>query len=125
MKCTSTTGALWMRMSGILVEVLLLHSAVLDRDLESEHRRQAVHDRALALVLGAAEVDDGAHVGGHGDLVHRQLFVVVDADVGDLGDVAGVAEVEREAEGVSLGLGLAPAGLVGGELDDASRRGRC
>ena len=54
-------------------------------------------------------------------LVHRELAIRIDADFGDFGEVAGVTEMEREAQAATLRQLLAPAGFLRCELDD--RRG--
>jgi hypothetical protein len=56
-----------------VLEVVLLHAAVLQRALAEQRRRQAVHERALDLRLDLLRIDGVARIGGRDDAVHLQL----------------------------------------------------
>ena len=61
-------------------------------------------------------------VGGDPHLVDLDLLVGVDLDLGDFGEIAGVAEVEGDAQGGALGkllLAVAPIRHLGHQLGDA------
>ena len=92
MKCTSTFGCLRHAQDGVLVEVGLLDAAVLDGDLQAQHGAEAVDDRALALILRAAHVDDRADVAGDHHAMQAMRLFCIDADFGHFGEMAGVAE---------------------------------
>ena len=93
----------YQNIDAVAVEVPLLDASALEGDLEAHQRRQRIDDRALRLVLGAAHVDDRADVARHRDLVHGELAVAVDADLGHLREMPGVTEVEREPEPATRG----------------------
>ena len=89
MKCTSTLGWSAMRRMRVLVKVRLLDAAVLHRDLEAQHRAEAVDDAAFALIVGAAHVDDGTDVADHHHAMQPDALVRIDADLGDFGEMPG------------------------------------
>ena len=118
MKCTSTLGWFGDAQDRVLVEVRLLDAAVLHRDLQSQHRAVAVDDAAFALIVRAAHVDDGSDVAGDHHAMQADALVRIHADLGDFGEMPGMAEMEREAHPMSRGQLAAPAGFLGDELDD-------
>src|SRR3954467_12685896 len=97
------------------VEVLLDDTAAIHGDFLMHHRAHTVDDGALHHVLGSGRVDDlRPYVGGNPHFIDTDLLVGRDRYVCHLGDVAGVAEVERHAHALTLGqLGLAPVGDFG------------
>src|SRR5262249_59446467 len=94
---------------GVLMEVALLHAAVLHRDLLAHQLAHPVDDRALSHVLRHVGVDDlAAYVRRHPDFVHLHLFVG-NGDFGYFGEVTLMAEVEGYAHRRTLGqIALAP-----------------
>ena len=62
MTWTSTAGASFMRSILVGMEVRLLDTADLERDLTMERGRDAEDDRALNLGLNGIRVDDGAAI---------------------------------------------------------------
>jgi hypothetical protein len=55
----------------------------------------------LALILGPAQIDDRTDIAGDRHVVYRQLPILIDADLGNLREVAGVTEVKRQAQPAS------------------------
>ena len=96
----------------------LLDAAVLHRDLEAQHRAVAVDDAAFALIVGPAHVDDRPDVARDHHAMQPDALVRIHADLGDFGEMTGMAEVEREAQPMSRRAASAPAGFLGDEPDD-------
>src|SRR6185437_12948546 len=85
-----------------VVEVLLLHPAVLEADLAIFGEAQP-HDRAaLDLRLDALRCDVGAAIEGGIDPRHRELTCLVDSHLDDGRDVADEAAVDGDAEAMAL-----------------------
>ena len=78
----------------ILIEIGFLHAPVLDGKFQTQHGAEAIDHRPLALILGAAEIDNRTHIGSYRDFMHGQLFARPDSHLGNLGEMAGVTEVE-------------------------------
>ena len=75
----------------ILMEVALDGPSLIERDFPIHHVAQALNNRALDLVQRIARVDDlAADVGGYPDLLHLDLVARIDADLGDVSEVARV-----------------------------------
>ena len=82
----------------IVVEVLLHDATLVDRDLPRHHVAHRLDERALNQVDRLARVDDlAADVDRRPGLVDVDLLVCADRHLDDVGDVAGVGELERDA----------------------------
>src|SRR5262249_5980122 len=106
-----------------IVEVLLLHFAVLEGDLAIFSEAQAHDCGALDLGLDSLWVDIGSAVDGGVDPRHRELTFVVDGHLDDGRDVADEAPVDGDAKPVSFGNGPSPPALFGKEFDYLAKSG--
>ena len=87
----------------IAVEVRLLDAAVLDRDLQSQRRAEAVDRPSLRTWFSAPlMLTIGPMSPATVTRCSVELAIRVDADLGDFGEVAGMTEVEREPEPATL-----------------------
>src|SRR4029079_14729439 len=104
-----------------IVEIPLLHLAVLEGDRAMFGEAHA-HDRgAFDLRLDPLRIDVGSAVYGGIDPRHGELALVVNGHLDDGRDVADEAAMRRNAEAVSLGDRPAPAALVGDQFDDLAK----
>src|SRR6266699_6392220 len=71
----------------VVMEVALLHAALVDRDLAPQRGRQAVHDGALHLRFDDVGVHDRPAVHGAYDAVYARRSVRPDRDFGHFGHV--------------------------------------
>ena len=110
---------------GVVGEVALLDHAVHDVDLAKQRGAQAVDHAALHLLGHGVGVDHGAAVDGTHHAVHADL-AFTQRDLGDLRHDGAKGFVQRDAPGTACGQGLAPARLVGGQLEHCGMaRRRC
>src|SRR2546430_420304 len=103
----------------VVVEVRLLHAAVLERDLAVQRRGEAVYDRALDLALDDVRVHRHAAIHRGDDPVHLRRAVRTDRDLRDLRAPAAEGKYHRDAAVNPGGKRLAPARFFGGELERA------
>src|SRR6266850_8546516 len=104
-----------------IVEITLLHLAVLEGDRTMFDEAHA-HDRgALDLRLDPLRIDVGSAIYGGIDPRHGELALVVNGHLDDGRDIADEAAVRGNAEPVTLGDGPAPAALVRDQLDDLAK----
>src|SRR5215471_5616132 len=101
----------------VVVEVRLLHLAVLERDLAVQGGGQPVDDRALDLALHDIGVRRHAAVDRRDDAVDLWSSVRRDRDLGDLRAPAAEGEHHRDAAEDASGKRLAPVRLLRGELE--------
>src|ERR1700722_10409497 len=88
----------------VFIEVGLDHATLVKTNLLTHHGAHAIDDGSLDHVVGHAGVYDlTAHVGGHPDLGHLDLLGGIHLHFRDFGEIAAVAEVERDASAGSLG----------------------
>ncbi len=96
----------------VVVEIALLHAALVDRDLAIERRSQPEEETALQLRDDGVGIDGDAGVDRAGDAMHADLAVAIDLDVGDGGDEARERNLYRDAAAAARRQGIAPAGLL-------------
>ena len=100
------------------MEVRLLHPALAHRDLAVERRREAEHDAALHLGRHPGGVHRRSAIHRAHDAVHADA-AVLHGDLRHLGDVAVERVVHGQAAEASRRQRPAPAGALGGQVQDA------
>src|SRR5688572_11933538 len=107
------------------MEVALHRLAALDGDLPPHQVTHPFDNRALALIDGAARVDDLApDIADDPGLVHLDAVLCVDRDFGHVGEVAAMAVLESHAHrGAFRQLPLAPPGPIAHRLEHAAHAG--
>src|SRR4051794_39231675 len=108
----------------MVMEVRLHHATILERNLLN-HLAQAIHNGALHLAFGSIRIDDlAADISCDPNLVDLQLLVGDQGNLGDLGEIAALTDMERKSECRAFWqLPLAPARLFRCELNDAGCAG--
>ena len=103
----------------VFVEIGLDGAALVDGDFVAHDGAERFEDGALAFVFGCAGIDDlAADVARDDHPVDLHLFIRIDAEFDDFGEVAAMGELEADTHGRTLGeLALAPAGFFGGEFE--------
>ena len=105
------------------IEVGLLDTAVLQRDLAIERGRDAEDDRALDLRLDGVGIDDGAAIDRADDAPDTNGAILRHLDLGNLRHVGRRRRTAARRRGRPFGQGLPPAGLFRGKLETALARG--
>src|SRR4051794_12214953 len=104
-----------------IVEITLLHLAVLEGDRAMFGEAHA-HDRgALDLRLDPLRIDEGSAIYRGIDPRHGELALVVNGDLDDGRDIADEAAMRGNAEPVPLGDGPPPAALVRDQFDHLAK----
>src|SRR5215472_6776110 len=100
----------------VRIEVGLLDTAVLERDLAMQRRGDAEDDCALYLRLDGIGIDGGAAVHRTHDAADTNVPVLRHPDFGNVGHIGREHVLERHPAAYPFGQGLSPAGLFGGEI---------
>ncbi len=104
----------------ITVEIVLLHPAVLERDRPIQHGSETESDAALHLRRNDIGIDGCAAVDRAHHTIHGNVTLIIDADLGHLRDEGLERLGHRDTATFALRhRRAAPAGLLGGELQDA------
>src|SRR5262249_48680825 len=102
----------------ISIEVGLLDTAVLQRDLAIEGGGGAEDNSALDLRLHRVGVDDGAAIHRTDHTANANSALVRHFDLGNVRLVAAEDELQRDAAAASFGQGLSPASFFRGKIED-------
>ena len=111
----------------VVVEVALDDAALVDRDLPRHHVAHRLDERALNQVGRLQRVDDlAADIDGRPCSGDVDLLVVADLHLDDVGHVAGVGELERDALAGAFrqAAPVVPIRHVPHRLEDAARARR-
>src|SRR5215467_10636854 len=93
----------------IAIEVGLLDTAVLQRDLAMERRRDAEDNRALDLRLDGVRIDDVAAIDRTDDAPYPHRSVLGHLDLGDVSQIGREDVLKRDASADPFRQWLAPA----------------
>src|SRR5687768_2987968 len=104
---------------GIVVEVPLLHAALVDRDLAIQRRSEPGHDRAAHLRFHYPRMDYLPTVRGAGDLVHAH-FAILDRHFRYLGDETPLVLHDRDPASASRRQWLSPTRPFGRDFEHVS-----
>ena len=96
---------------GIVVEIVLLNAAVLERDFGFECSGQAKNDAAFHLRLDDVGIDGAPAINGANHTVHTYGAVLFNRSLHNLGDVAIERKMRGDAAAAPWRKRLAPAGL--------------
>ena len=118
-RCTSIVRRFVDAQDAIVVEIMLLDAAALQRDLAPQRGADAEDDAALDLRHDRVGVDDLAAIDGANHAPDLDLALLRHLDLGDLGKVGAHGELHRDAAAHALGKGRAPSRLLGGEIEHA------
>lgn len=104
----------------VFVEVRLDCAPLVDRDFVGHDGAESFEDGALALVFRRAEIDDlAADVTRKPDFIDLDLFLRVDRQLNDAGEMATMGELESDAHcGSGRKFARPPTGFFSGEFDD-------
>src|SRR5580704_2905452 len=108
----------------VAIEVGLLDTAVLQRDLAIERCRDAEDDRALDLCPDGIGIDDGAAIDRADDASDTNRSVPRHLDLSDLRHIGREGELNGDATADPFRQRLSPAGLLRGMLEDGFGAGR-
>src|SRR5207253_4216023 len=104
-----------------VVEVALLHPAVLEGDLAVFRKAQAHDGRSLDLRLDPLRIDEGSAIDRGVHTLDAELAFAANRDLDDGGNVTDKAPMGRDAKPVSLGHRTAPTAFLSDQLDHASQ----
>src|SRR4029453_12864019 len=93
------------------IEIALLDTPVLQRDLTVKRRGRAENDTALQLRLHRVWIDHGAAIHSAGHPTHPDIAVPGHLDFRHLSEITTEDELQRDAASTALGQGLTPTGL--------------
>ena len=113
-----TVGDLLVPDNRVVVEVALLDTPVLKRDLAVFGEREPHHGCAFDLRSDALRIDVKAAVDRGVDARHREVALVVDGDLDHGGNIADEAAMRRDTEPVTGRQLPSPAGFLGRKLGD-------
>ena len=106
---TSIAGASFDAQHLVGIEIGLLDTAVLQRDLAIERRRDAEDDRALDLRLDGVGIDDGAAIDRADDAPDANRSVLRHFDLGDLRQIGREDELDGDAAADSFQATAVPS----------------
>src|SRR2546426_12063852 len=81
----------------VIVEIALLDTTALQRDLSTQRRREAEDDPALDLRLDGIGIDDRAAIDRADDAPHSNRAVLRHLDFGNLRHIGGEGVLDRDA----------------------------
>ena len=106
--CASTSGISFIRSIGIVVEIALLHAAILESDFAIERRRESEDDAAFHLGANAFGIHDRPAIDRADDAMHLDLAVFGNGNFGDVRDKAAERFMHGDAAAPALRAAVLP-----------------